>query len=224
MFLVQLLLVFALCRDSNSSQIFLPLPSTVTSLVSISRVYGFANEHVTVLAAYPITKIGTTTYNTNAYRDIATTQPTPATTTYTTLRPAGTIFVAYNDAYYTHRWWPSVGPAVPNNSAFYAAQCTPHTASPETWECSSWSMTVLPGSLSGQGPLTKSVTLDTATATAVVTAHNLYTIDGAQLATELSTASKTKSTKTSSTSTYSSSFSTRTMTYSATQTSIANWI
>lgn len=196
---------------NSTLQPFLPLPS-MPSLLSLKVRAASANPHMTVLVGYPVIQKVVVGLRYDS------TQTTHFTATYTTASTTGTIAFAYNDTFYTHRWWPSVGDARLDDSAFFDACCTASATPAETWVCSSWSMT-----RTRQGTSSVVTNASNYTSSTFVAAHNLYTviITSMVVAPALSTAPANERSTTSSQNSASSVVA-RTTTYPATTTSRAH--
>lgn len=141
-------------------QHFLALTSMPSQMELRVGGEGFANEHITVLAASVFTpRVKTYTGSGD-----------PETTT--SMYPGNRIVFAFNDTFYSHRLWIGL--------AFSDARCTAQATSAETWECNSWIMNAsIPYAYTT--PFTVSLPYKTTTVTiypssTVLAAENLYTI------------------------------------------------
>lgn len=153
----------------STLEAFLLITSMPSETMLFARSGAFANDHITVIVANMVTN-SSYTYTSSF---------SAAVETVTTPKTGGCIAFAFNDTFYSHRLWPGFSDAVPNDSAFFDAQCTAPATPAETWECSSWSVTVSVNSSISDGPYTTPVTMYPSSN--VMRAENLYTISGVSL-------------------------------------------
>jgi hypothetical protein len=90
----------------------------------------------------------------------------------------GLIAFAFNDTFYTHRLWSGFPNAIPNDSAFCDARCTPRNSSVGLWECSSWGVTITTNTTISQ---IETVPVTVYASTTVLPSEHLYEISAESL-------------------------------------------